>query len=86
MEILEANRAYRTQQPCEPKLSNRGLYPTLGGKEKTQSIRDLLDVYMYADGAHDLIEIVNTLGLSSEKCQSILDILVQEGLIRVAEE
>jgi aminopeptidase-like protein len=86
MEILEANRAYRTQQPCEPKLSNRGLYPTLGGKEKTQSIRDLLDVYMYADGAHDLIEIANTLGLSSEKCQSILDILVQEGLIRVAEE
>jgi len=86
MEILEANRIYRTQQPCEPQLSERGLYPTLGAKKKDQSIHDLLDVYMYADGEHDLIDIANTLGLSSAVCESMLDTLVQEGLIRVAEE
>jgi aminopeptidase-like protein len=86
MEVLEANRIYRTQQPCEPQLSKRGLYPTLGAKKKAQRIHDLLNVYMYTDGEHDLIQIANTLGLSSEVCESMLDTLAQEGLIREVDE
>lgn len=81
IELLEGNRTYTTAQPCEPQLSQRGLYPTLGAKQKSGAIRDLLNVYMYADGTRDVVAIAERLDLSTSRCLHMLDTLREHGLI-----
>jgi len=81
IELLESNRIYATAHPCEPQLSQRGLYPTLGAKQKSEAIRDLLNVYMYADGTRDVVAIAERLDLSTSRCLQVLDTLREHGLI-----
>jgi len=67
----------------EPQLGKRGLYPTISTKTSGIEVRMMMDFISYSDGCTSLLEI-------AEKCQvpiwdlySILDKLVEHGLIKI---
>ena len=58
---VEVNRRYRTTVLGEPQLGRRGLYPTLSTRDSGLTVRRMLDVLAYSDGAHDLLAIADML-------------------------
>ena len=84
---LEANRTYLVNQPCEPNLGKRGLWPTVGGQAyKVQQVHDLLAVLSYSDGAHDLLQISELHDRPIGALRRVADALEEKGLISVIEE
>jgi aminopeptidase-like protein len=57
IECIEANERLQVTTLCEPKLDKRGLYPTLSTKQSSQQVRDMMNLLVYADGSHTLLEI-----------------------------
>ena len=56
--VLEQNRSYQSRHPFgEPQLVRRGLYPTLGTRNSSESVSALMWLLNYADGEHDLLAI-----------------------------
>lgn len=89
--LLENNDYYRACQHCEPQLGQyEGLYSTLsfmqGCKPDDTEItpREWLHLLAYADGGHDLIDLVNVTRISPEKVIAGLSKLEQLGLIEKA--
>ena len=60
---VERNGRYRATVLGEPQLGRRGLYPTLGTRDSGLTVRRMLDVLAYSDGAHDLLAIAEMLGV-----------------------
>jgi aminopeptidase-like protein len=60
---VEANGRYRATVLGEPQLGRRGLYPTLSTRQSGLTVRRMLDVLAYSDGAHDLLAIADMLGV-----------------------
>ena len=81
LELLERNRVYRATCLGEPQLGRRGLYPSLGEKDVRPAARELLDVLAYADGTNDLIAISDAIGLPARRVCSIVETLLEAGLI-----
>ena len=44
---------------CEPQMSKRNLYPTLGTKNMKKSIKDIMNFLQFADGTNSLKDISN---------------------------
>jgi aminopeptidase-like protein len=66
--VLDANACYVSNVPfCEPQLSPRGLYDTLGTRESTTFTIALLWLLNLADGDHDIIKIADLSGISFEE-------------------
>jgi aminopeptidase-like protein len=57
LEVIEADRTYRTTVLCEPQMGARGLYSTLGGKSIDEAVRRRMNILAYADGKHSLIDL-----------------------------
>lgn len=81
LELLERNRVYKATCLGEPQLGRRGLYPTLSTKEPPRQVSAMMDLLAYADGAHDLIDISNTIGVSVRELYPLVDTLETAGLI-----
>jgi aminopeptidase-like protein len=82
LELLEANRTYRTAMPCEPQLSKHDLYPSLSFHTGTSAYdRTLLDFLAYCDGTHDLIEIAELIGVDAMTLIPIARVLLERDLI-----
>jgi len=81
LELLEANRSWRTQLPGEPQMSRRGLYPTTSIKNGPARPRDLMDVLAYCDGDHDVIDICSRTGLPWSDVVKALSRLDEAGTI-----
>ena len=85
LELLEANRVYRNTCLCEPKLDKRGLYPTTSIKNGYDDTVDIIINFLaYCDGATDLLDIAETIGVPAERCLPIVRRLVDNGLLEVA--
>lgn len=82
---LEANRVYRSTVLGEPQLGRRGLYPTLSTRETRFIVRDLKNVWAYADGTRDTAEVADVLGLSVDRVSSIQGTLADAGLIEAVD-
>jgi aminopeptidase-like protein len=68
LKVLDANRRYVSRvSMCEPQLSRRGLYGTLGTRESTTFSTALLWLLNLADGRHDLIEMSERSGIALEE-------------------
>jgi aminopeptidase-like protein len=63
IESIEANRRYRTTGTCEPSLSRRGLYPTIGTTDVAKVVQDMMTIFAYADGSHDLMHVADMLNI-----------------------
>ncbi len=81
LELLEANRVWRTTTLCEPQLGKRGLYPTVSTKASGRSVRTLTNILAYADGSRDLIALADTIGEDARDCVPILKTLADAGLV-----
>ncbi len=83
LDLLEANRVWRTTMQCEPQLGKRGLYPTISTKTSGRSVRTLTNILAYADGSRDLIALAETIGEDARDCVAILNTLADAGLVAV---
>ena len=75
--LLEYNRAYVNTNPkCEPQLGKRGLYSSIGEKE-----RAFLWVLNFSDGNHDLLSIADRSGLPFPSIQEAAFQLMENRLL-----
>lgn len=84
--VLEANRRFITQNPrCEPQLSKRQLYPTIGGTMNHQELhRALMWVLNLSDGNHSVLQMSLRSGVEVEIVIEACRILNRAGLIQEA--
>ena len=83
IEALETSRTYVATQPCEPQLGSRGLYPTVSTRDSGKTVRAMMNLLAYADGAHDLIDIAERIGESLADCEAIARRLVAVGVLEL---
>lgn len=82
LELLEHNRTYVTTTIGEPQLGKRGLYPTGERSLYTPKSKMIVDILAYADGTNDLIEISNKIGVAPWEMYSIVETLIEHGLLK----
>ena len=81
IELLERNKIYQTKCYAEPQLGKRGLYPTLGTKDSSQYVKDMMNFIAYADGTNDLIDISNIIHAPAQRLYNIVDDLLAADLV-----
>jgi aminopeptidase-like protein len=81
IEALENAKFYRAVVPGEPQLGKRGLYPSLSTTDTFATVRNMMGVLAYADGAHDIADIAEILGTSEQECVAIATNLSTAGLL-----
>lgn len=81
LELLENNKIYRTKCYGEPQLGRRNLYSTLGTRNSDQYVQDMLNLFVYADGTNDLIDISNIIKVPAGRLYQIVDVLMAAGLL-----
>lgn len=79
---IEKNVTLQTQVLCEPFLSKRGLYPTLGQIDNHEKTQDLMNVLAYSDGSLDLLSIADKLGRPLWALIPIVDELIEKKLLK----
>jgi aminopeptidase-like protein len=82
--VVENNRRYLTTNPyCEPQLGKRGLYSTVGGKQRTPIDQmALLWVLNLADGHHCLLDMAERSGISFARIYTAAMALSQSNLLQ----
>lgn len=83
--VLEKNRKYKTRILCEPQLGKRGLYPTLSQKNTYADAKTIQNFTAYADGCDDLIAVCEKIRQPAVHMLPIVDRLLKEKIIEVAE-
>ncbi|MBU0729459.1 MAG: DUF4910 domain-containing protein [Proteobacteria bacterium] len=83
---LENNIKYRCVVPCEPQLGKRGLYPSLSTIESKVTVATMMNFLAYADGAHDLIDISEIIGVSIADLYPVVESLKEVGLLATTSE
>jgi aminopeptidase-like protein len=81
IECIEHNRVYRTTVLGEPQLGKRGLYPDRGTKNAALETKTMLNVLVYADGRHGLLDVAETLGMPLWELLPVVRVLEREGLL-----
>lgn len=81
IELIEANRTYRSTTLGEPQLGRRGLYPTLSTRGSGFAVRSMMNVLAYADGTRDLVAIAEHAGIPPTEAVSIAGRLKEAGLL-----
>ncbi len=82
IDVLENNHIYQCTVLCEPQLGRRGLYPTLSTRSSGLATRDLVDVMAYSDGNTELLSIAERLSKPVWELYSIVNTLINAGLLR----
>jgi aminopeptidase-like protein len=79
---LDTNRLYLSQAPfCEPQLSPRGLYGTLGTRDSAAFTDALLWLLNFADGEHDLLEVAHMSGIDIDELAAAARACAGAGLV-----
>lgn len=78
---IEINSTYQATTLCEPQLGRRGLYPTLGTRIGSSTVRNMMNVLAYADGRHDLLSLSKLLNVPAWELKPIIDTLVEHKLL-----
>lgn len=81
IEVIEADGFPRSRVLGEPQLGRRGLYPTLGTRNRMQSVRLMLDVLSYSDGRTRVLDIAEACGVPAWEVAPVLQRLRSEGLV-----
>jgi aminopeptidase-like protein len=82
----EASIVYRATVPCEPQLGKRGLYPTLSTRESHAQMRNMMNLLAYADGAHDLSNIAETIGVPAGELMAVAEALQANNLLEIVRD
>lgn len=82
VEVIEANRRYRSLNPKgEPQLGRRGVYGTLGGDRRREDELALLWVLNLSDGTHSLLDVAERSGVDFETIARAADVLTEHDLL-----
>jgi aminopeptidase-like protein len=83
--VLEQDILPRVTTLGEPQLGKRGLYPDISAKGSADSVRVMMNMISYCDGSHSLLEIAELLKVPFQELKSLIEPLIDEGLVRVVE-
>jgi len=83
IEIVDANCTPVATVLGEPKMSDRGLRPTIGKRGSAESGRAMMDLLAYADGAVDLLAIATLIRRPAWQLVPLVDQLVELGLLQI---
>lgn len=83
VDVIEANCIPEACTPCEPKMSDRGLRPTLGMRGSADSGRAMMNLLAYADGNKTLVEIADIIGEPVWELRQLVDMLTELSLLRL---
>ena len=86
IESLENNYYLKAKILGEPHMSKRGLYPSLSNNSIDISVKNIMNVLTYSDGANDLIDISNKIGVPTWKLIDIVNKLLEFDLVKVSRE
>ena len=81
IEVLEANRIYRTTVKCEPQLAPRGLYPKTMHMTSGLAARSLTNLIAYLDGEEDLLAVCERIEQPVWQSTEALQKLIEHGLV-----
>ena len=81
LEVIEANRVWRSTTLCEPQMGRRGLYSTLGTRSPEQASRTRMHILSMADGNHDLLALAQKLHMPAWELVPYIDELAQHELL-----
>jgi len=82
LEIIEANRSYRSRNPKgEPQLGRRGVYGTMGGDRRKEDELALLWVLNLSDGSHSLLDVAERSGLDFGTVARAAEVLFEHDLL-----
>ena len=82
IDVLEGNRVYVNLSPKgEPQLGRRGLYGSVGGKDRREHELALLWVLSLSDGDHSLLDVAERAGVSFTVVRRAADALLEHGLL-----
>jgi aminopeptidase-like protein len=81
IQLLEGNFKYKLETIGEPQLGKRGLRPNLGTKETASLVRNMMNVLIYSDGNHDVLEVSSVVGVPTAEVISISENLAKHGLL-----
>jgi aminopeptidase-like protein len=70
---------------CEPRMSDRGLRPTLSRPGSADSGRVAMNLLAYSDGSRTLLEIASTIGVPAWELRSVADQLAVLELLAIEE-
>ena len=66
---------------CEPQMSKRNLYPTLGTQNKNSKVKNLMNFLQYSDGSNSLEKISEQIKLNIKETKIIYSLLKKKKLI-----
>jgi aminopeptidase-like protein len=68
---------------CEPQMSKRNLYPSLGVKNaRSKKVKNIMNFMQYADGTNSLKEISKLIKIDLVTCNNIYSLLRKKMLVR----
>ena len=82
IEIIEKNIYLKTTVIGEPHLGKRGLYPTLGTKDLSIDINNILNLISYCDGEKSLLDIANIIDVPFHELKNIAKILINKNILK----
>ncbi len=86
IEVIEADRVYRTTVLGEPQLGRRGLYDSLGGRSVSEASLIRGNLLAYCDGSNSLLDIAEILGQPAWSLVGFVEELVAHQLLEDVEE
>jgi aminopeptidase-like protein len=84
IDVIEADCVPSYRVLCEPKMSERGLRPTIGKRGSADGGRAMMNLLAYADGRTSLLEIAEIIGVPAWELREIADQLVRLDLLALA--
>lgn len=83
LEALEKNIIPVKTVLCEPQLGKRGLYPTLSTKQTGAAVAKMMNLLVYSDGAHSLLDIAEKIHVPIWELYPICEKLAENGLLHL---
>jgi aminopeptidase-like protein len=82
IELVEANRMWRSVTPGEPQLGRRGLYPATSFRGSiSRRTKAMVDVLAFCDGGHDVLDLCERARSRSAEVLEAIETLSVAGLI-----
>ena len=84
--VILKSRAQNKKYPknkiiCEPMMSKRKLYPTLGTTHKSKNLKNIMNFLQYADGTNSLDNISKIIKINKKKTHFIYKLLKKHKVI-----
>ena len=85
IEVIEADCIPKNMILCEPKMSDRGLRPTISKVGSSHSSRDIMNLIAYADGTKSLLEIAEVINVPAWVLRQMTDNLAKLSILKIEE-